>query len=123
MGVQCIDYNIVTLCKPIQWHGVWLMRDVFTMAQAFLGEVATWTGIVTGTLMFASPALFARWKWKGVAGATPAFMLWTGVPFFVGCVLYNVAHPTQGVGTAALRALVIVGAVLQVRQCDTVVYA
>ena len=83
-------------------------------AQAFLGEVATWTGIVTGTLMFASPALFARCKWKGVAGATPAFMLWTGVPFFVGCMLYNVAHPTQGVGTAALRALVIVGAILQV---------
>ena len=82
--------------------------------QAFLGEVATWTGIVTGTLMFASPALFARWKWRGVAGATPAFMLWTGVPFFVGCVLYNLAHPTQGVGTAALRALVIVGAILQV---------
>ena len=82
--------------------------------QAFLGEVATWTGIVTGTLMFASPALFARWKWKGVAGATPAFMLWTGVPFFVGCMLYNVAHPTQGVGSAALRALVIVGAILQV---------
>ena len=76
--------------------------------------MATWTGIVTGTLMFASPALFARWKWKGVAGATPAFMLWTGVPFFVGCMLYNVAHPTQGVGTAALRALVIVGAILQV---------
>lgn len=82
--------------------------------KAFLGEVATWTGIVTGTLMFASPALFARWKWRGVAGATPAFMLWTGVPFFVGCVLYNLAHPTQGVGTAALRALVIVGAILQV---------
>ena len=82
--------------------------------QAFLGEVATWTGIVTGTLMFASPALFTRWKWKGVAGATPAFMQWTGVPFFLGCMLYNVAHPTQGVGTAALRALVIVGAILQV---------
>ena len=84
--------------------------------QAFLGEVATWTGIVTGTLMFASPALFARWKWRGVAGATPAFMLWTGLPFFVGCVLYNVAHPGPSlVGTAALRALVMVGAVLQVR--------
>ncbi len=84
--------------------------------QAFLGEVATWTGIVTGTLMFASPALFARWKWRGVAGATPAFMLWTGLPFFVGCALYNVVHPGQSlVGAAALRALVIVGAILQVK--------
>src|SRR5579885_70187 len=70
--------------------------------QAFLGEVATWTGIVTGTLMFASPALFARWKWRGVAGATPAFMLWTGLPFFVGCVAYNLTHPGAAIGTAAL---------------------
>lgn len=84
------------------------------MMQAFLGEVATWTGIVTGTLMFASPALFAKWKWKGVAGATPAFMLWTGLPFFVGCAVYNIVHPGAAVGTAALRCLVIVGAILQV---------
>jgi AAA family ATP:ADP antiporter len=84
--------------------------------QAFLGEVATWTGIVTGTLMFASPALFAKCKWKGVAGATPAFMLWTGLPFFVGCVMYNLVHPGAAVGTAALRCLVIVGAILQVLQ-------
>jgi hypothetical protein len=84
-------------------------------AQAFLGEVATWTGIVTGTLMFASPALFARWKWRGVAGATPAFMLWTGLPFFLGCVGFALARPPGSVGGLALRALVIVGAILQAR--------
>ena len=90
------------------------MDKLPTNAQAFLGEVATWTGIVTGTLMFASPALFARWKWRGVAGATPAFMLWTGLPFFLGCVMFNLAKLPTGVGSVALRALVIVGAILQV---------
>ena len=84
-------------------------------AQAFLGEVATWTGIVTGTLMFASPALFARWKWRGVAGATPAFMLWTGLPFFLGCVAFSLARLPGSLGGVALRALVIVGAILQAR--------
>ncbi|KAK9837115.1 hypothetical protein WJX81_003871 [Elliptochloris bilobata] len=81
---------------------------------AFMGDVAMWTGIVTGTLMFASPMLFARWKWRGVAGATPAFMLWTGLPFFAGCILYALAHPGGGAGTLALRVLVLAGALLQV---------
>ncbi len=84
-------------------------------AQAFMGDVAMWTGIVTGTLMFASPLLFERWKWEGVAGATPAFMLWTGLPFFAGCILYTLAHPGGGAGTVALRALVLAGALLQAR--------
>ena len=81
--------------------------------QAFMGDVAMWTGIVTGTLMFASPVLFERWKWRGVAGATPAFMLWTGLPFFAGCILYALAHPGGGAGTFALRAVVMAGALLQ----------
>ena len=81
--------------------------------QAFMGDVAMWTGIVTGTLMFASPLLFERWKWRGVAGATPAFMLWTGLPFFAGCIVYTLAHPGGGAGTFALRALVLAGALLQ----------
>jgi len=90
-------------------------------AQAFMGDVAMWTGIVTGTLMFASPLLFERWKWEGVAGATPAFMLWTGLPFFAGCILYTLAHPGGGAGTVALRALVLAGALLQApprRACE-----
>lgn len=39
--------------------------------------------------MFTSPLLFERMGWKGVASATPNFMLWAGVPFFAGCVVYN----------------------------------
>ena len=88
--------------------------------QAFMGDVAMWTGIVTGTLMFASPLLFERWKWRGVAGATPAFMLWTGLPFFAGCILYALAHPGGGAGTFALRALVLAGALLQACHLCTV---
>jgi hypothetical protein len=39
--------------------------------------------------MFASPALFERMGWRGVARLTPSFMLWAGVPFFAGCIAYN----------------------------------
>ena len=37
----------------------------------FLGDVATWTGVVTGALMVATPVLFDRLGWRGVASATP----------------------------------------------------
>jgi hypothetical protein len=37
-----------------------------------------WTGIVTGSLMLCSPFLFEKLGWRGVAGATPRFMMLTG---------------------------------------------
>ena len=81
-----------------------------------MGEVAMWTGLVTGTLMFASPVLFDRLGWRGVAGATPVFMLWAGMPFFAGVVLYTLLPSTAAttVGPAMLRTLVVVGAIVQV---------
>ena len=84
--------------------------------QAFMGEVAMWTGLVTGTLMFVSPILFDRLGWRGVAGATPLFMLWAGMPFFAGVVLYTLL-PSSASATLApsmLRFLVITGAIIQV---------
>ena len=38
---------------------------------SFLGDVAMWTGITTASLMLASPLLFERLGWRGVASATP----------------------------------------------------
>lgn len=77
-----------------------------------------WTGLVTGTLMFASPVLFDRLGWRGVAGATPIFMLWAGMPFFAGVVLYTLLPSSSSsaatVGPAMLKILVITGAVVQV---------
>lgn len=76
-----------------------------------MGEVAMWTGIVTGTMMLVSPTIFKRMGWKGVAKATPNFLCWTGVPFFVGCITLAFLRPTTA---APLTLLVGVGAVLQV---------
>ena len=84
--------------------------------QAFMGEVAMWTGVITGSLMFASPILFDRLGWRGVAGATPTFMLLAGLPFFAGISLYAVACRDAAALPAPilLKILVIVGAVIQV---------
>ena len=86
--------------------------------QAFMGEVAMWTGIVTGTFMFASPILFERLGWQGVASVTPRFMLWAGMPFFAGISLYALWPAHSGLGAVAtLRILVLGGAMLQVSAC------
>ena len=60
--------------------------------------------------------LFDRFGWRGVAGATPRFMSLTGVPFFVGCILYNFfPGAIRALGPAVLKFLVYAGALLQVR--------
>ena len=57
-----------------------------------------------GTLMFASPMLFDRVGWRGVASATPTFMLWAGLPFFAGCLAFNWAGERGGLERAAAHA-------------------
>ncbi|WIA39919.1 hypothetical protein OEZ86_013359 [Tetradesmus obliquus] len=45
---------------------------------AFLGDVATWSGVVTAGLMLLSPLLFQRWGWRDVAyttAAEPSFIM------------------------------------------------
>ena len=84
------------------------------LLQAFLGGVAMWTGIVTGTMMFASPYIFRRLRWRGVAKATPNFLSWTGLPFFLGCIAFALLRPAGSASLASLRLLVLIGALLQV---------
>ncbi|WIA39918.1 hypothetical protein OEZ86_013359 [Tetradesmus obliquus] len=52
-------------------------------------DVATWSGVVTGGLMLLSPLLFERWGWRGVANTTPNMLLWGGSAFFAACITYQ----------------------------------
>lgn len=54
------------------------------------GDVATWSGVVTGGLMLLSPLLFERLGWRGVANATPTILLYGGSAFFLACIVYQV---------------------------------
>lgn len=66
--------------------------------------------------MFASPLLFDRIGWRGVASVTPNFMLFAGLPFFAGCIAFTFMAGSLAVGPAGmvLFALVMTGAVMQV---------
>ncbi|WIA39917.1 hypothetical protein OEZ86_013359 [Tetradesmus obliquus] len=91
---------------------------------AFLGDVATWSGVVTGGLMLLSPLLFERWGWRGVANTTPNMLLWGGSAFFAACItyqhLFGAAVAAGGAAAAGpvslvlLQVLVMSGALLYV---------
>jgi len=114
----------------IAWKGhVHLLHPSPSAYSAVMGDVAMWTGLVTGSLMLLSPTLFRLWRWHGVAGATPRFMLAAGLPFFAGSALFAVMYPASAfavasavtgstgptpAATAALQALVAIGALLLV---------
>ena len=113
---MALAQGITTRLLEVTWkHYLHQLHTTPAAYAAFLGDTAMWTGIVTGCLMFSSPVLFDKWGWKGVASATPKFMLWFGVPFFIGCIAYNFfCRSALAMGAVTLQALVIAGAILQV---------
>jgi AAA family ATP:ADP antiporter len=116
LAMMALAQGITTRLLEVSWkHYLHKLHTTPAAYAAFLGDTAMWTGIVTGSLMFTSPMLFDRIGWKGVASITPSFMFWGGLPFFVGCIAYNVmADKALAIGALTLQALVIAGAILQV---------
>lgn len=118
LAVMALAQGITTNLLDLAWkHYLHKLASTPAAYSAILGDTAMWTGIVTGTLMFASPALFDRMGWRGVASATPNLMMWGGLPFFAGCVAYTFAGTAltaKGVSALALSVIVVTGALLQI---------
>ncbi|EFN55123.1 hypothetical protein CHLNCDRAFT_134175 [Chlorella variabilis] len=117
LAVMALAQGITTNLLDLAWkHYLHKLATTPAAYSAFLGDTAMWTGIVTGTLMFASPLLFDRIGWRGVASVTPNFMLFAGLPFFAGCIAFTFMAGSLAVGPAGmvLFALVMTGAVMQV---------
>lgn len=55
----------------------------------FMGDVATWTGIITVGMMVLAPTAFKTLGWRRTARATPDFMLWVGGAFLIACGVYQ----------------------------------
>lgn len=56
---------------------------------AFMGDVASFTGVVTVAMMFAAPSAFRFLGWRRTARATPNLLLFAGSPFFILCIMYQ----------------------------------
>ena len=59
-----------------------------------------WQGLVTGCLMIATPAMFDKMGWAGVASATPSILLWGGVAFFATCIAYQLGFASHAADMA-----------------------
>jgi AAA family ATP:ADP antiporter len=108
---QGLAGNLLEIAWKAQVHLLFPSPSAYA---AVMGDVAMWTGVVTGSLMLLSPTLFRLWRWHGVASATPRFMMAAGLPFFAGSALFARAYPGGGAATPALQALAVSGALLLV---------
>jgi ATP/ADP translocase len=57
---------------------------------AYLGDVASFTGVATVGLMLTAPSMFKTLGWRRTARATPTFLLYAGGPFFLLGTAYQV---------------------------------
>jgi len=78
------------------------------------GDVSMWQGLVTGLLMIATPAMFDKMGWAGVASATPSILLWGGVMFFATCIGYQFGFASHA---AEVAAAVMTGAAVRTCTC------
>eukprot|EP01025_Chloroclados_australasicus_P008316 TRINITY_DN12915_c1_g1_i2.p2 TRINITY_DN12915_c1_g1~~TRINITY_DN12915_c1_g1_i2.p2 ORF type:complete len:418 (+),score=23.90 TRINITY_DN12915_c1_g1_i2:1075-2328(+) len=116
--IQCLAIMTIAQGITINLMGfVWkihlkmLHPDPATFSQ-FLGDVAAWTGWVTGSLMLLAPYLFKRFGWKGVASTTPMLLTIFGTLFFAASFLHLVV-PAFGT-VQYLQYLTIGGALLYI---------
>jgi ATP:ADP antiporter, AAA family len=73
---------------------------------AFLGDVASLTGIVTVGMMLLAPTAFKVLGWRKTARATPTLLLFAGAPFFVACAVFQ-AMARFNLGSAFTKPLLL----------------
>jgi AAA family ATP:ADP antiporter len=73
---------------------------------AFLGDVASLTGVVTVGMMLFAPTAFKTLGWRKTARATPTLLLIAGAPFFVACAVFQ-AMAKFNVGTAFAKPFLL----------------
>uniref|UniRef100_A0A061RUF3 ADP,ATP carrier protein n=1 Tax=Tetraselmis sp. GSL018 TaxID=582737 RepID=A0A061RUF3_9CHLO len=115
LAIMALAQGICTNLMDVAWKThLRMLCPTPSEYASFMGNVASMTGVVTGLLMVASPILFKKIGWRGVAGATPWMLMVGGVPFFAAAVVYNIIGLQPLVSAAFLQVMVVVGALLYV---------
>lgn len=79
LALMAIAQGVCTNVLDLAWKShLRLLHPTPAAYSAFMGEVAVATGVVTGALMLATPLMFRLMQWRGVAAATPLFMMIMG---------------------------------------------
>ena len=111
LAACAVAQGIANVLHEFAWKD--LIRQLHPTPDAYssyMGDVATFTGLLSVALMLSSPVIFARLRWFGAASASPRILLWGGALFFAAAVAR--AHAPAAMAPALLAPLVLAGSTL-----------
>lgn len=111
LATIAIAQGLAQILFEVTWKGqIRMLHPSPARYSAFMGDVATASGIFTFISMFAAPLLFRTLGWSGTAQITPQIMIMGGWVFFLSSMwaLHSGLMHAQGI----LGPMVICGAIL-----------
>jgi AAA family ATP:ADP antiporter len=115
--------TLLILCYGVSINlveGVWkgqvkLLYPSKNEISAFMGQVQTYTAIASFIAMLTGSIMLRMFSWRFNASATPAIILFTGVPFFIFVIYRDIISDYVGIAaTDVLFTAVLFGAVQNV---------
>mmetsp|Transcript_50655 Transcript_50655/g.94355 ORF Transcript_50655/g.94355 Transcript_50655/m.94355 type:complete len:697 (+) Transcript_50655:105-2195(+) len=108
LAVMAVCQGVATNLLEVTWKGhLRLLHASPGTLSAFMGDVATYTGVATMGMMMLAPFVFTKVGWGAAASFTPQFLFAGGGLFFLGCIALQY---TSFNGPVVLGALVLLGA-------------
>eukprot|EP00958_Prasinococcus_capsulatus_P029369 scaffold7396_cov387-Prasinococcus_capsulatus_cf.AAC.2 len=121
LAIMAVGQGVTFALLTVAWKNQ--MQLTFPEPAAYsaaMGDVSAASGLMTVALMLVSPYIFRKFGWLFAAQMTPVVMLFGGVAFLIGSMIWSFAakHPvlqTTPIGSPEmLLALTVVGAALYV---------
>ena len=114
LAVMAVAQGLSSIIFQVAWKTqLRILRPDPTSYAAYMGDVQTYSGMVTGIFMVAAPFLFKYLGWKGTLSVTPKTVIALGWVFF-GTSIYAMRHGALTQSSAILPILVLGGAVIYI---------
>ena len=114
LAVMAIAQGLSSIIFQVAWKTqLRILRPDPTSYAAYMGDVQTYSGMVTGIFMVAAPFLFKNLGWKGTLSVTPKTVIALGWVFF-GTSIYALRHGSLAQSSPILPILVLGGAVIYI---------
>ena len=114
LAVMAVAQGLSSIIFQVAWKTqLRIYRPDPTSYAAYMGDVQTYSGMVTGIFMVAAPFLFKNLGWKGTLSVTPKTVIALEWVFF-GTSIYALRHGQLAQSSAILPWLVLGGAVIYI---------
>ena len=114
LAVMAVAQGLSSIIFQVAWKTqLRILRPDPTSYAAYMGDVQTYSGMVTGVFMIAAPFLFKHLGWKGTLSVTPKTVIALGWVFF-GTSIYALRHGALSQDSSLLYLLVLGGAAIYI---------